>query len=76
MWFLGFITSSPNVGMAFSLGKGYYMQELSWMELFRGKGLFSFFSLVSSSAQKVQDFTFSKIFSLFTLFFGILLFLY
>jgi hypothetical protein len=60
----------------FSLGGLFYLQELSWIELFRGKGVVSFFSLVSSFAQKVQDFTFSKIFSLFTLVFGMILFLY
>lgn len=76
MWFLGFITSSPNVGVVFSLGKGYYIQEMSWIEVLRGKGLYSFFSLVSSSMQKLQDFTFSKMFSLFTLLFGIILFIY
>lgn len=28
MWFLGFITSSPGVGLAFYLGRGYLLQEL------------------------------------------------
>lgn len=70
MWFLGFITSSPLVGFVFSLGGGYYVQEFSWMELFRGKGVFSFFSRLSSFLQRGHGLSFSQMFSLFTLFFG------
>lgn len=46
------------------------------MELFRGKGVLFLFSRFSSFFQISQNFTFSKLFSLFTLLFGfVLLFL-
>jgi hypothetical protein len=76
MWFLGFITTSPLVGSVFSLGNVYYVQEFSWMELFSGKGFLFLFSSVSALLQKGQGLSFSQIFSLFTLVFGWLVFVY
>lgn len=46
------------------------------MELFSGKGILVLFSKVSSFLQVGQNFTFSKLFSLFTLFFGFVLLFY
>lgn len=46
------------------------------MELFRGKGVYSFFSGVSSFLQKGHGLSFSQMFSLFTLFFGWLVFIF
>lgn len=73
MWFLGFITSSPGVGFFFFLGGGYVLQELRWMELVRGKGFLYLFTRISSFWQRRQNFSFSVLFSFFTLVFGFFL---
>jgi hypothetical protein len=66
MWFLSYITTSPSIRGVFALSNCYYSQEFSWIELVRGKGMTSLFSLMSNYTQKFQSLTFSKVFSLFT----------
>ena len=72
MWFLTFITSPPLVGGSFSVGERFFVQELTWVEMLGGKGVFSNFHRLSSWAQLTQNLSFSHLFS----FFAIVVFLF
>lgn len=76
IWFLSFISSFPLVFKIFSVGDLFYSQELSWMEMLRGKGALSLVGIPSSFLQEAHNFFFSRLFSLFTLIFGFLVLFY
>lgn len=76
IWFLTFISSSPQVRKTLSLGNKIYTQELTWIELARGKGLANTFTNLSQKLQQTTNMQFSQLLSLISALFIITLLIY
>ena len=64
MWFLSYLTSSPLVGNRMKVRKIFSVNELTWLEILRGKATMRVIKKLSLNFQIAQGFRFSQLFSL------------
>nr|UUC08052.1 NADH dehydrogenase subunit 5 [Parantropora penelope] len=76
MWFLGYVTSSPMLGISFFKSFIFHYNEGTWVENFSGKGVLSVFSLFSKVGQRSFTLKTSDMFSLLSVFSLFLLLLF
>lgn len=68
MWFLSFITSPPLTHASLSTAAKVFYNEIRWIELIRGKGIFQLTSIISKATQKRANIRASQIMSIFRIF--------